>query len=73
MIGDREVFFGRSAYIVIWNQNYSELKKNVSIGKRLVVGEYLVENCLVPEASENSRVLAVVISCVWLLVLSFIF
>lgn len=43
--------------------------KIICIGKRLVVGKYLVEDCLVPEASENSSVLAVVISCVLLLVL----
>lgn len=34
----------------------------ICIGKRLLVGKYLVEDCLVPEASENSRVLAVVVS-----------
>lgn len=35
----------------------------ICIGKRLVVGKYLVEDCLVPGASENSRALAVVVSC----------
>jgi len=44
-------------------------RKSVSIGKILVVGKYLMEDHVVPEASENSRVLAVVISHVLLLVL----